>query len=99
MRRREAGENELTKKARWARWEGEREEAPAFPFSHRPSRAFFFSSIAECILIGISIESLCRVESSGRFVPGKIKAFERLGWVRCFAFGVGFLIVFVCLLF
>ena len=93
MCRREAGENELTKKARGAQWEGEREEAPAFPSSHSPPSAFFFSSIAECIFIGIhvSIESLCRVESSGRFVPGKIKHFERLGcFVRCFGFGVGF---------
>ena len=92
MRRREAGENEVTKKARVARWEGEREEAPAFPSSHRPPRAFYFSIIAECIFIRISIESLCRgAESSGSFVPGKIKHFERLGcFARCFGFGVGF---------
>ena len=51
---------------------GKETEAPAFPSSHRPPRAFFFSSIAECIFIGISIESLCRVESSGRFVPGRL---------------------------
>ena len=70
---------------------GKETEAPAFPSSHRPPRAFFFSSITECIFIGISIESLCRVESSGRFVPGKIKHFESLGcFVRCFGFGVGF---------
>lgn len=83
----EAGEKELTKKARWARWEGEREEAPAF--SLFPSNPACFPLLLHVFLLGYP-SRVSRVESSGRFVPGKIKHFERLGCsVRCFGFVVG----------
>ena len=60
---------------------GKETEAPAFPSSHRPPRAFFFSSIAECIFISfywdIHRESLQSREFRS-FCAGKIKHFERL---------------------
>ena len=60
------------KKARGARWEGEREKRGLFPFSHLHLHAFFFSIIA--IFIGIPSGRLCRGESCKTTVaerPGK----------------------------
>ena len=51
---------------------GKERKLPPFPLPIVPRALSFFSSIAECIFIGISIESLCRGESSGRFVPGRL---------------------------
>ena len=73
---------------------GKRLKLPPFPLPTVPRALSFFRVSLNVFLlafIGISIESLCRVESLGRFVPGKIQHFESLGcFVRCFGFGVGF---------
>ena len=59
-------------RARWARWEGEREQkAPAFSlFPSFPARFLFFSIIA--IVIGIPSGSLCGGESVGFIMEKKI---------------------------
>lgn len=82
---------------------GKETEAPAFPSSHRPPRAFFFSSIAECIFISFywdihreslqsrEFRSFCAREDSTFWKSG---LFCSMLW-----FWRWFLVMFVCLLF
>jgi len=51
---------------------GKERKLPPFPLPIVPRARFFFFEYCECIFIAISIESLCRVESSDRFVPERL---------------------------
>ena len=66
---------------------GKRGSSRLFPLPIDPRALSIIA--AHVFLLGYP-SRVSRVESSGRFVPGKIKHFERLGCsLRCFGFVVG----------